>query len=154
MTSRRPHVAVSDNVTSFDQKSPGSGCRGPKTGIYSTFHCLQGCNSKEEEGPIWPLWGRCRAAGPHLVAVGAWFVPWAPSGRRRGMTVPLGPGCLAWGCGRSPGPRLAFVSMWPVSWAPVVCRRGGLPLEPRPPGIEAWPSFGAREAAVGVCLFH
>jgi len=34
-------------VTSFDQKSPGSGCRRPKTGVYSTFHFLQGCSSQE-----------------------------------------------------------------------------------------------------------
>jgi len=35
-------------VTSFDRKSPWSVCRGPKTGIYCTFHFLQGCSSQEE----------------------------------------------------------------------------------------------------------
>jgi len=34
--------------TSFDRKSPGGGCRGPETGIYCTFHFLQGCSSQEE----------------------------------------------------------------------------------------------------------
>ena len=33
---------------SFDRKSPGSGCRGLKTGIYCTFHFLQGCSSQEK----------------------------------------------------------------------------------------------------------
>jgi len=28
-------------VTSFDQKSPGGGCRRPKTCVYCTFHFLQ-----------------------------------------------------------------------------------------------------------------
>jgi len=35
-------------VTSFDRKSPGSACRRPKTGVYCTFHFLQGCSSQEE----------------------------------------------------------------------------------------------------------
>jgi len=34
--------------TSFEQKSSASGSRGPKTGIYCTFHFLQGCSSQEE----------------------------------------------------------------------------------------------------------
>jgi len=34
-------------VTSFDRKSPGSGCRRPKTGVYCTFHFLHGCTSQE-----------------------------------------------------------------------------------------------------------
>jgi len=34
-------------LTSFDRKSPGSGCRSPKTGEYCTFHFLQGCSSPE-----------------------------------------------------------------------------------------------------------
>jgi len=33
-------------VTSFDRKSPGSGCRRPKTCVYCTFHFLQGCSSQ------------------------------------------------------------------------------------------------------------
>jgi len=32
----------------FDQKLPGSGCRVPKTGMYCTFHFLQGCSSWEK----------------------------------------------------------------------------------------------------------
>jgi len=35
-------------VTSFDQKSPGSGCRRPKTRAYCAFHFLQSCSSQEE----------------------------------------------------------------------------------------------------------
>jgi len=35
-------------VTSFDWKSPGSGCRRPKTRVYCTFHFLQGCSSQEQ----------------------------------------------------------------------------------------------------------
>jgi len=35
-------------VKSFEWKSPGSGCRRPKTGVYCTFHFLQGCSSQEE----------------------------------------------------------------------------------------------------------
>jgi len=31
----------------IDRKSPGSGCRRPKTGVYCTFHFLQGCSSQE-----------------------------------------------------------------------------------------------------------
>jgi len=44
-----PQVTESDpKVTSFDRKSPGSGCRRPKTGVYCTFHFLQVCSSQEE----------------------------------------------------------------------------------------------------------
>jgi len=35
-------------VTSFDRKSPGSGCRRPKTPVYSTFDFLQRCSSRQE----------------------------------------------------------------------------------------------------------
>jgi len=35
-------------VTSFDWKSPGSGCRRPKACVYCTFHFLQGCSSQGE----------------------------------------------------------------------------------------------------------
>jgi len=35
-------------VTSFDRKLPWSGCGRPKTGVYCTFHFLQGCSSQEE----------------------------------------------------------------------------------------------------------
>ena len=44
-----PAVTGSDpEVTSFERRSPGNGCRGPKAGIYCTFHFLQGCMSQEE----------------------------------------------------------------------------------------------------------
>jgi len=44
-----PKVTGSDiEVTSFDRKSPGSGCRMPNTGEYCTFHFLQGCSLQEE----------------------------------------------------------------------------------------------------------
>ena len=35
-------------VMSFDCKSPVSGWKRPKTGVYCTFHILQGCRSQEE----------------------------------------------------------------------------------------------------------
>jgi len=35
-------------VTSFDGKSPGSGCRRVKTCVYCMFDFLQGCSSQEE----------------------------------------------------------------------------------------------------------
>jgi len=76
-------VAISDpNVTSFDQKSPGSACRRPKTGVHCAFHCLQGCSSPEEavtwqemtsRGFRWPVVTRKwrHLTGSHLeVAVG------------------------------------------------------------------------------------
>jgi len=44
-----PQVTESDpKVTSFVKRSPGSGCRRPKTGVYCTFPFLQGCWSQEE----------------------------------------------------------------------------------------------------------
>jgi len=44
-----PQVTENDpEVMSFDRKSPGSGCIRPKTGVYCTFHFLQGCISQEE----------------------------------------------------------------------------------------------------------
>jgi len=44
-----PQVTGSDpQVTSFDRKSPGSGCRWPKTGAYCTFRFLQDCSSQEK----------------------------------------------------------------------------------------------------------
>jgi len=44
-----PQVIGSDpELTSFDRKSPGSGCRRPKTRVYCAFHFLQGCSSEEE----------------------------------------------------------------------------------------------------------
>jgi len=42
-------VSGSDpEVTSFERKSPGSGCRGPKSQIYCAFHFLQGCSSQKD----------------------------------------------------------------------------------------------------------
>jgi len=44
-----PQVTGSDpEVTSFDLKSPGRGCRRPKTRVYCTFHFLENCSSQEE----------------------------------------------------------------------------------------------------------
>ena len=49
MTSR-DHVTGSDpEVTSFDRKSPGSGCRRPISQVLDTFEFLQGCNSHKVE---------------------------------------------------------------------------------------------------------
>jgi len=43
-----PLVPGSDpGVRPFDRKSLGSGCGRPKTGLYCTFHFLQGCSSQE-----------------------------------------------------------------------------------------------------------
>jgi len=73
-----PQVTGSDPVvTSFDRKSPGSGCRRPKTGVYCTFHFLQSCSSQEEAFPWeemtshdfrWPEVTRtvCHLTGSHL----------------------------------------------------------------------------------------
>ena len=45
----RAVVTGSDpEVTSFDRKSFGCGCRRPKSGVYRTFHFLQGCSLQEE----------------------------------------------------------------------------------------------------------
>ena len=35
-------------VTSFDRKSPSSGCRMPIRQVLGTFELLQGCNTQEE----------------------------------------------------------------------------------------------------------
>jgi len=44
-----PEVTGSDpEVSSFDRKSPGSGRRRLKTGVYCAFDLLQGCCSQEE----------------------------------------------------------------------------------------------------------
>jgi len=41
-------VTASDpEVTSFDRKSPGSGCRRPTSLVLGMFELLQGCNSQE-----------------------------------------------------------------------------------------------------------
>ena len=43
-----PEVTGSDpEVTSFDRKSPGSGCRRPISQLLGTFKLLQGSNSQE-----------------------------------------------------------------------------------------------------------
>ena len=43
-----PHVTGSDpEVTSFEQKSPGRGCKRPIGQVLGTFKHLQGCHSKE-----------------------------------------------------------------------------------------------------------
>ena len=34
-------------MTSFDRKTPGSGCRRPISQVLGTFEDLQGCNSQE-----------------------------------------------------------------------------------------------------------
>ena len=35
------------DVTSFDRKTPGSGCRGPISQVLGTYESLQGCNLQE-----------------------------------------------------------------------------------------------------------
>ena len=45
-----PEMTVSDpEVTSFDRKTPGIDYRRPKSGVYCTFHSLQGCSSLGKE---------------------------------------------------------------------------------------------------------
>ena len=42
------HVTGSDlEVTSYDRKSPGSGCRRLISQVLGTFELLQGCNPQE-----------------------------------------------------------------------------------------------------------
>jgi len=44
-----PQVTGGDSkVTSFDRKSPGIGCRRPKTCVYCSFNFLQGCGLLQE----------------------------------------------------------------------------------------------------------
>ena len=44
----QPEVTGSEpEVTSFDRKSPGSGCRRPIRQVLGTFEVLQGCTSLE-----------------------------------------------------------------------------------------------------------
>jgi len=44
-----PQVTASNpEVTSFDRKLLGNGCRRPKTRVYCAFHFLQGCSAQEE----------------------------------------------------------------------------------------------------------
>jgi len=82
-------------------------------------------------GPVWPPWrrglspgprlaarGHVRFPGPRMVVVGAWPVPWAPYGRRSGVSGLLGPVWLLWGRHRSPVPRIAAVGAWLVLWTP------------------------------------
>jgi len=44
----REHLYIGQQrlTTKADRKSPGSGCRRPKTPVYCTFHFLQGCSSQ------------------------------------------------------------------------------------------------------------
>ena len=42
-----PQVTGDPEVTSFDLKSPGSGCRRPISLVLGTFELQQGCNSQE-----------------------------------------------------------------------------------------------------------
>jgi len=114
-------------------------------------------------GTILPPWGRGRSPGPSMAALGAWPVPWAPYGRREGVSGPLCPVwspwgrgrslCTVWtlwGRGRSPRPRMATVGACPVPWTPYGRRgsvagllgshghRGGVPGPLGP----VWPSWG------------
>ena len=136
-------------------------------------------------GPIRALWGRgCfpgprlvaagygRSLGPSLAAVGAWLLPWGPSGRRGGVAAKLGPVLPPWkvaaplvpvwppwGCGRSPWPRLVAVVVSPISLAPPR-RRGTWPVRWAPsarrrtvtgPQGSVWQPWG-RGRAAGPCL--
>ena len=50
-------------VTSFDQKSPGSGCRKPKTCVLGVFDFLQGCSSQEEAVTLQEMTSRDHVTG-------------------------------------------------------------------------------------------
>ena len=43
----RPHAEGDPEVTSFDSKSPRSGCRRPISQLVGTFELVQGGNSQE-----------------------------------------------------------------------------------------------------------
>jgi len=61
-----PQVTRSDpEVTSFDRKSPWSGCRRPKTRVYCTFHFLQGCRL-QEEAVTWQQMTSCDLRWPEV----------------------------------------------------------------------------------------
>jgi len=75
------HVTPADwkwlGGTSFDRKSPGSGCSRQETRVYCTFHFLQGSSSQEEavtwqemtsRDLRWPVvpWKLCHLIGSHL----------------------------------------------------------------------------------------
>jgi len=80
-----------------------------------------------------------------MAAVGAWPVPWAQYGRRRGVAGLLGPVWPPWGRGRSPGSRMAAVGAWLVPWAPYGCV-GGV----AGPLGTVWPLWG-RGRSPGLC---
>jgi len=49
MNVKLPQVTGNDpEATSFHRKSPGNGCRRPKTCVYCTFNYLQRCSSQLE----------------------------------------------------------------------------------------------------------
>jgi len=61
-----PHVTGSDpEVTSFNWKSPESGCRRPKTRVFHAFDFLQGCSSHEEAG-AWQEMTSCDLTWPEV----------------------------------------------------------------------------------------
>jgi len=60
-------------VTSFRQKSTGSGCRRPKIRLYCTFHFLQGCSS-QEEAVTWQEVMSCDLRTPEVTRKGRHFL--------------------------------------------------------------------------------
>jgi len=58
-------IGSDPELTSFDRKSPGSGCRRPNTGEYCTFHFLQGCSS-QEEAVTWQEMTSCDLRWPEV----------------------------------------------------------------------------------------
>jgi len=124
--------------------------------------------------PVWPPWGCGRSTGLRLAAVGAcpvhsflsaavgaWPVPWSPSGRRGGAAGPLVPIWLPWGRGqfngdvcRQGGVAGPLVFVWPPwvvagTLVPVWPPRGrGRSPGPRVADVGRWQSPGPRVAAV------
>jgi len=95
-------------------------------------------------GPLGPVslpCGRGRSPGPCLVAVKAWPVPWAPSGRRGSLAGPVGP---VWQRGGVAGPLSSIWPPWWRSWSP------GFNL----PDVEAlpvsWAFSGSRAGVAGL----
>ena len=127
-------AAVAKKPGLFD---PGC-CRGGVVG--SLGHGWASVGMAGPLGPVCLPWGCGQSPGPQVAIVGAWPFPWASSGCRESVAIPLHPSCTVgvwplpwvppgccagvtgplgpsyqpWGRGRSSGPRWAAVEAWPV----------------------------------------
>jgi len=80
-------------VTSFDRKWPGSGCRRPKTRVLGAFQLLQGCNSQEV--PV--MWQKITSHGQKWPEE-TFHRKWPGKGSRRLTTLVLDVFELLQGC--------------------------------------------------------